>query len=271
MATAAQPTLSAAPLAPATIAALIDRWIYVFMAVLFIAAVLLGFVPDSVTKVGLVAGGKRPAFPLILHFHAVVTGGWLVLLLAQTSLMATGRSAGHKQLGLTALVLAPAVIIVGIILVPTMYHQAWETVHAVPGGIDAAGQARLDGQANVTLNQLRNGLLFGFTVLMAMRLRKSDLATHKRLMILAPVAPVMAAIARMEWLPTTIPGSPLSLELFTVLLVAPMFVWDLYRLRRIQRAYVIWFVPYVAAAVMVHIAWNAPWWQNFVPHLMGVA
>ncbi len=252
-------------------AALIDRWIYVFTAVLFITAVLIGFVPDSVTKVGLVAAGKRPPFPLILHLHAVATGSWLVLLLAQTTLMATGRSAGHKQLGLTAMVLAPAVIIIGIILVPTMYHLTWVTVHAVPGGLNAEGQARLDGQANVTLNQLRNGLLFGFSVFMAMRFRKSDLATHKRLMILAPAAPLIAAVARMEWLPTTMPNSPLSLELFALLLIAPVFAWDMYRLRRIQRAYVIWFIAYVLIAALVLLAWNAPWWQAFVPHLMGVA
>ena len=269
MATAATPTLFARLLAKQTKTGLIDRWIYVFTAALFIATVLLGFIPDSVVKVGLVAAGKRPPFPLILHFHAVATGGWLVLLLAQTSLMATGRSAGHRQLGLTAMVLAPAVIVIGLILVPTMYHQLWTTVHAVPGGPDAAGQARLNRQANVTINQLRNGLLFGFSVFMAMRLRKSDFATHKRLMILAPVAPLIAAVARLEWLPTTMPASPLSIELFVLLLIAPMFAWDFFRLRKIQRAYIIWFVPFVLASGAVHMLWNTPWWQATVPRLMG--
>ena len=70
-------------------------------------------------------------------------------------------------------------------------------------------------------------------------------------------APLIAAVARMEWLPTTMPGSPLSIELFALLLIAPMFVWDLYRLRQVQRAYVIWFIPYLLVAVMVHT--TLPW------------
>lgn len=67
------------------------------------------------------------------------------------------------------------------------------------------------------------------------------------------------------------PVSPLSLELFTLLLVAPMFVWDLYRLKQFQRAYVIWFVPFTLLSVLVHLLWNSAWWLGFVPKLMGVA
>lgn len=241
------------------------------MAVLLIAVTLTGFLPDSAMKVGLVEAGKRPPFPPILHLHALATGSWLVLLLAQASLMASGRRAGHMQLGLAAMVLAPAVLVIGIILVPTMYSQLWDTVHAMPGGPDAAGQLRLRAQANATLLQLRNGSMFALSVFVALRLRKSDLATHKRLMILAPLSPVMAAIARMTWLPTTMPGSPLSLELFTVSLIAPMFAWDLYRLRRIQRAYAIWFAAFITLSVAVHLLWNTPWWLAFVPQLMGLS
>ena len=41
----------------------IDRWIFVFTAVWFIAIVLIGFVPDLVMKVAAVRAAQRPPFP----------------------------------------------------------------------------------------------------------------------------------------------------------------------------------------------------------------
>ena len=78
----------------------IDRWIFVFMAAWFIAIVLAGFIPDSLMKVEMVRTGQRPPFPMVLHMHAVVMGAFLLLLFAQTWLMATGRKAMHMQLGI---------------------------------------------------------------------------------------------------------------------------------------------------------------------------
>src|SRR5215207_1373256 len=112
MATLAEPTglaksgpdiLSGTPRANA-----VDRWIFVFMAAWFIAIVLAGFIPDSLDKVAAVQAGERPPFPLVLHMHAVLMGSFLLLLLAQSWLMATGRTAQHMRLGVLAMVLAPA-------------------------------------------------------------------------------------------------------------------------------------------------------------------
>src|SRR3569623_3112177 len=96
------------PRASGGVVEFIDRWSWAFTVALIVATVLAGFVPDSMTKVGLVEAGKRPPFPLVLHVHAALMGSWLLLLLTQTTLMATGRRALHMQLGLAAAVLAPA-------------------------------------------------------------------------------------------------------------------------------------------------------------------
>src|SRR5262245_32459777 len=103
----------------------IDRWIYVFMAVWFIAIVFTGFIPSSLNKIALVEAGQRAPFPLALHFHAVLMGSFLLLLLAQASLVATGRKALHQKLGVASLVLVPALVAAGLILVPTIYAQVW--------------------------------------------------------------------------------------------------------------------------------------------------
>src|SRR3954452_22335875 len=88
----------------------LDRWIFVVTAVWFIAIVLTGFIPDSLMKVAAVQAGGRsacaagarrpPPFPLVLHMHAVLMGSFLLLLLTQTVLMATGRRELHMRVGI---------------------------------------------------------------------------------------------------------------------------------------------------------------------------
>src|SRR5436190_19331580 len=116
----------------------IDRWIFVFMATWFIAIVLAGFIPDSIEKVGLVQAGGRPPFPPVLHMHAVLMGSFLLLLLAQTWLMATGRKALHMRLGVVGMVLAAALVVARFILAPTMYYQVWGGATFGPPAVRAA-------------------------------------------------------------------------------------------------------------------------------------
>lgn len=99
----------------------IDRWIFVGMAVWFIAIVLTGFIPDSIGKIAAVKAGQHPPFPLILHVHAVLMASFLLLLLVQSVMMATGRTALHKQVGIAAFVLVPAMVVAGLILAPAIY------------------------------------------------------------------------------------------------------------------------------------------------------
>ena len=116
----------------------IDRWIYVLMTVWFIVIVLVGFIPDAMMKVAMVKAGARPPFPAILHVHAVLMGSFLLLLLAQTWLMATGRKALHMQLGVLGMVLAAALVVAGFILAPTMYYQVWGGATFGPPQVRAA-------------------------------------------------------------------------------------------------------------------------------------
>ncbi len=110
----------------------IDRWIFVAMAAWFILIVLVGFVPDAIGIVAEVKAGTRPPFPPVLHVHAVLMGSFLLLLLAQSVMMATGRCALHKQVGIVAFVLVPALVVVGMILAPTIYYQVWNGAHFGP-------------------------------------------------------------------------------------------------------------------------------------------
>ncbi|MCE2843271.1 MAG: hypothetical protein LW689_11090, partial [Novosphingobium sp.] len=52
--------------------AIVDRWMFVGMAALITVAVLVGFAPDSLMKLDLLAEGRRPPLPLMMHVHAVL-------------------------------------------------------------------------------------------------------------------------------------------------------------------------------------------------------
>ncbi|HWU54864.1 MAG TPA: hypothetical protein VN175_05130 [Rhizomicrobium sp.] len=248
----------------------IDRWIYVFTAASLIAVVFAGFLPDSFAKVAAVEAGKRPPFPLILHVHAVLMGSFLLLLLAQTVLVATGRLGGHMQLGIAAMVLAPAIVISGLILVPTMYHLAWNAALAAPIAMKEPFLDRLHAIDNVMLRQFSAGILFTVFMAIALRARTRDSGLHKRMIFLSITAVLGAAITRIHWLPTTMPNSSLSLDIFVLLTFSPMFLWDLIRNRGLHRAYFIWASIYFPVMATVHTLWDTPWWHATARHIMGV-
>lgn len=248
----------------------IDRWIYVLMAGWFIAIVLAGFIPDSVMKIGLVDAGKRPPFPLVMHAHAILMGAFLLLLFAQTWLMATGRAEYHMRLGVLAFVLAPALVIVGFILAPTMYHQLWDALQSAPPEARQNAQAAVSHSENVKLIQIRAGLLFPLFLLIGLTARNRDAGLHKRMMILATAVPLSAGIDRIHWLPSTMPVTPTSVDIGILVAVAPMFVWDVLRNRGVHRAYWIWLALFLPMAIAVNLLWDTPWWHSTAQRMMGV-
>ena len=248
----------------------LDRWIFVFMAAWFIAIVLTGFIPDSLEKIELVRTGQRPPFPLVMHMHAVLMGSFLLLLLAQTSLMATGRRELHMQLGIASFVIAPALVVVGFILAPTIYHQLLDALQSAPPEAREKAQAAVSRSENVKLIQIRAGLLFSLFLVIGLRARKTDSGLHKRMMILATAIPLPAGIDRIHWMPTTMPASPLSPDLYVLAAVSPMFVWDVMRNGYVHRAYWIWLAVYLPFSLLVIGLWDTPWWHATARQMMGV-
>jgi hypothetical protein len=248
----------------------IDRWIYVFTAASFIAVTFAGFIPDSLGKIAAVQAGQRPPFPLVMHMHAVLMGSFLTLLFAQTWLMATGRRDLHMRLGVLGIILAPLLVIVGFVLAPTMYHQVWEGAQHAPPGIREQMQARLPVMDDILLLQMRIGILFPLFLAIGLKARGANAGMHKRMMILATVMAIPASVDRIEWLPTTMPASPWAPDLYTLAMVTPMFLWDVFRNRRVHEAYWVWLAVNIPFAVFVHSAWDTPWWHAAARQIMGV-
>jgi hypothetical protein len=248
----------------------LDRWIFVGMAAWFIAIVLTGFIPDSIMKVGMVRAGARPPFPIVLHMHAVVMGSFLLTLLAQSWLMATGRREYHMRLGMLGFGLAALLVAVGLVLVPTIYHQVWNGAHFGPPGVREKLAERVPELDDIMLMQIQVGILFPLFLGIAFRARKDHPGLHKRLMFLATAIPLAAGIVRISALPQTMPWSPLSLQGYVLLSVSPMFVWDVIRNRRVHEAYWIWLAIYLPVCVLINLVWDTPWWHATARSIMGV-
>ena len=248
----------------------LDRWVYVFTAALFIVITLTGFMPDSLMKLELIKAGQRPPFPVVAHFHAVLMGSFLLFLLGQTVLMATGRRDLHRRIGPVVYLLIPMLVVAGFLLASATWHMVWYASQNGPPEIRSAMLSLSSALDNILLLQIRIGILFPLFLFLGLRARNSDLGFHKRMMIIGPAMALPAAFDRIVWLPATMPQSPLSTELYPLLALAPLLVWDIFRNRRIHRAYWVLLAIYLPAALAVHVAWNQPWWHQAVHSLMGV-
>jgi hypothetical protein len=197
-------------------------------------------------------------------------GSFLLLLLAQTVMVATGRCELHKTVGIAAFVLVPALVIVGFVLAPTMYHQVWAGAHLGPPEVRAALAPVVPIVENILLLQISAGLLFALFIAIALRARANNSGLHKRMMFLATAVPLGAAIDRITWLTSTMPASPIASHIYIIAAVAPMFVWDLVRNRRVHEAYAIWAAIYVPVVALVAVVWDKPWWHATAQRIMGV-
>lgn len=248
---------------------LIDRWIYVFTAASFVAVVLAGFIPDSFTEVAAAQSGERPPFPLVAHIHALLMGSYMLLLLSQTVLVATGRVHLHRRLGIAGMVLGPAMVAVGFILVPATYHLLVAAAEAAPAALKGEMDAGLARAENILLLQTRMGLMFAILLILGLRARAADPGFHKRMMILSVAVTLQAGFGRIPWIPTTLPERPISPDLYVLLAIAPMFLWDVVRNRTVHRAYWVWLAVALPFTVAVHALWDTSFWHATAKIIMG--
>jgi len=151
-----------------------------------------------------------------------------------------------------------------------MYYQVWGGATFGPPQVRAALAPVLPVVENILLLQIAAGLMFALFITIALTARSRDAGLHKRMVFLAIAVPLGAAIDRMEWLPSTMPANPLATDFYVLLAVAPMFVWDVIRNRRVHEAYWIWFPVFVAVSATVDLLWDKPWWHATAKAIMRV-
>ena len=155
------------------------------MAIGIAVAVLWGFGPSYFLRAFLPLDG----LDLLSHVHGFLYSSWIALFIAQTMLVANHRTDLHRQLGITAIVLAAALVVVGIAVdldsIPEAQRAAWAALDAGPFA------------AFVRLGTRSSNLVMVFAALFvaAVVLRRHP-ATHKRLMLLACIVILVPALGR---------------------------------------------------------------------------
>ena len=248
-----------------------DRHVFVFTAALFVVITLAGFIPSSLAKIQAVQAGQRPPFPVELHLHAALMGAWLLVLLAQSVLIASGRRAWHRALGLVGALLLPAIVVSSVLLIRVTWQGLWTpAAQAMPPDVLAQTRAFV---TNLLLLQGR--ALFGFSLFLAWALwvRRTDPDSHRRLVLLGTAIPLLAATDRLTtslgW--TTMPVSPLALDFYMLASVLPLVCWDLLRHRQVHSTTRAWVLINLPLAVLTNLLWGSPWWLTNAPRLVGVA
>jgi uncharacterized membrane protein YidH (DUF202 family) len=228
----------------------LEKFFFPGMAVLILVTVFLGFA-RSYYLAGVFKAVPLP--PLLLN-HGAVLSSWVLLLIVQTSLVATGRVDLHRRLGLLGFCLACLVVILGLLVATNAmvrYFDAAEALHR---------QAEL--RANYAF-QTFDMLIFSTLIYFAFRYR-SNPAAHKRLVIIATIALLDAAFGR--W-PIDVVSKHFQLGCFALLLI--LIGHDLWSTRKIHRA-TLWagaffFMLYPVRGPIGHtVPWQAfaTWVQN---------
>jgi hypothetical protein len=239
---------------------------YAGAAVFMILLVAAGFGPSILDE------SKRnlPLTPLVIA-HGALTGGWLLLFLAQATLVARRRIAAHRLLGWAGALLAAATIAVGYLAIVGMMRRGYDlsgdiTRAAGPPGSPPPGPA----DAWIPLTEF---LIFGVLVGAALCFRRRP-EIHKRLMVLALVSLALEPIFHLvgyvcgRWPALWGPVSTVGLATQVLLLFAPAINDRLTRGR--IHPVSLWAPVAVSACVTIFIVGVSPSsaWQDLAAWLV---
>lgn len=127
--------------------------------------------------------------PPLLHVHAALFSAWAVFLVAQALLVADGRVAAHRAMGLVGISLATAMVLIGVAA----------AIYTMQIGLAAGYGDR--SRAFFILPITVIGLFAGFFVAAIANIRRPEV--HKRLMLLATISLLQAAMGRVFFILVT--------------------------------------------------------------------
>ncbi len=212
---------------------------YVGVALLITLIVFTGFSPSFY---GTVVAGV--AHPWIIHVHAAVYVGWLALLITQSVLAARGQIALHRRVGTLGIGYGVLVFVLGLIV-----SVAVPVIHVHAGDWP---MARAEQFLIVPLGDM---VLFGGFFGAAVAYRRQP-EIHKRLILLAAVAVMFAAVSRV-WFVESIPVR-LFVWYFPVLVG---MAYDLVSRRRIHPVYWIGVAAMAVAFLRIPLS-RTDWWHG---------
>ena len=203
--------MAATPHVPARVN---DRRLYKLAAILIPLIVLAGFARTYYLKPFF----HTPDLPgRIVHLHGIVMTAWVLLFIAQVTLVAKRRTRIHQRLGILGGILAALVVTVGTLT-----------------ALFAAAREHTPGPPALQFLIIPLGDMFIFGVLIGLALYyRRKLHVHKRLMLLAAINLLTPAIARIP-LSFITNGGPLAFFGLTDLCLLVAVGFDTVKNRRLH-------------------------------------
>lgn len=193
----------------------VENRFFVGLSLLLLATVLVGF-----AKSYFLAGLVRAPLPnKLIHLHALLFSCWILLLIAQATLISVNRFNLHRKFGMFGFGLACCMTVVGFVAATDSLRRI-----KMVGSID---------MRTFYAAPLFDILVFAILIFFAYYWRH-DPATHKRLILIASITIVDAATGRAPL--TRITTLPHLDNIFTQLYTVMLAGFDLWYLKRIHRA-----------------------------------
>jgi hypothetical protein len=222
------------------------RYLFVALGVIFVATASAGFAPSYRAY----AAGTRDIH-WFAHVHGALMSAWLAVFVVQASLVAAGAVRLHRLLGLAGAALGATI---------------WLSMCIASVRVRVALDPPLDSFLwDVWLRELALSTIF-LTFFVAAILKRRDPATHKRLMTLATVVLLQAAIDRLPVLRELTTYSLHFRWLYVgclYALLAPLVAFDLATLGRLHRATLAGLSITLAGFAVVIAVTGRPWWHEF--------
>jgi len=190
---------------------------FVGMAVVMAITVFIGFAPSFYLK----AFTAAPSLSPLVWAHGLFFTGWIALLITQATLVAKDRVDVHRRLGMFGLALAVAMVVVGLLTAISAARL---------GRVPPGAPPPLVFMAIPFFAIVEFAILFGAAIAL-----RGNSQTHKRLMLLATITIVIAAIAR---LPLPFAGTPPGFFAISDLFIMACVIHDWRTHSRVHPVYV---------------------------------
>lgn len=231
-----------------------DRVFYGGTAIALALTVLVGFAPTYYLRLlgeaPMTTVSGQPMTTLV-HIHGALFTSWMLLFIVQTALVAAHRIKLHQRLGIAGTVLAAAMIVVGA---KTAIASA--AVGAAPPGVDPLAFLAIP---------MFDILLFAGLVTAAVLLRRKK-EPHKRLMLLAYISIIAAAVARF---PGVLPLGPLAFYGVAFIFLGFGMAYDWFSRGQVHRAYVWGGMCLVLSVPVRLIVSETDAWRRFAEFLVS--
>jgi hypothetical protein len=222
--------------------------LYIWGAVGALLVIFAGFARTYYLK----GAFGTPDLSVLKHAHGLVMTAWFTLFLVQVRLVATGRTAVHRKLGIAGAVLAALVVIVG-----------------TATALVAAKNGATPGPPPLVFLAIPLGDMLVFvTIVSAAILYRKRSDYHKRLMLLASLSILTAAIARIPVDFLQAGGLPAFFGTTDLLIIA-FVAFDSVRSRRLHPAFLAGTVFVIASQVGRFLVAGTPQWTSFARWLVG--